>query len=224
MYVVCSGGKHLQCVPEIIIHHGIEKPHALDLAQRDRAHPLGAKQVESVDFYVPRDLGFHADNDARKQGRLLELKRDLDLLAARLVENFAEGRIAGQVERKTMERFVEGIGTVVADGADLAAAHILQHKAFQQVVDVRNGERQIDAGRILHFAFALKIADAAAEEDDLGDRQGAGRNPVGFGGWRSGRLGRRGRDVPGDGSNHGERNCERDEKQPAVHGGVLWSE
>jgi hypothetical protein len=169
-----GAGQNLQGAAEVGVHHGIEKPDPLDLAQRNRAHPLATEQVQRVHFYVSDGLGFHAYDDAGKQGRLLELERDLDFLAASLIQNFAECWIAGEVESEAVQGLVEGIGAVIADGADLAASEVLQHEALEQIVHVRYGKRQIDAGGVFHFAFALEIADAAAEEDDLGNGQGAG--------------------------------------------------
>src|SRR5262249_35190016 len=64
---------------------------------------------------------------------------------------------------------------VVADGRDVAAAGVLQDHAFDQVVDVLDGKGQIDASVSLHFAFALEVADAAAEQNDMIDRQLGGR-------------------------------------------------
>src|SRR5204862_1450585 len=74
-----------------------------------------------------------------------------------------------EVQGGRAEDLVDGIVAVVADGADLAAAQVLQDEAFQEIVDVGGGEGKIDVSVALDVAFALEIADAAVEQDDLAD-------------------------------------------------------
>ncbi len=98
-------------------------------------------------------------------------KHHFDLLAARLVEDGAEGRIAGQVDGEGLQRAFDGGVAVVGDGGDVAAVEVAQHHGLEQVVDVLHRERQIDAGVALDGAFALEVADAAGEQHHLADRQ-----------------------------------------------------
>ena len=79
--------------------------------------------------------------------------------------------IAGQVDGEDFERPLDGGVAVVADGGDVAAAQVLQHHALEQVVDVLDGEGQVDAGVALDLALALEVADAAGEQHHLRDRQ-----------------------------------------------------
>src|SRR5262249_32967370 len=69
---------------------------------------------------------------------------------------------------------------VVVDGADLPAA-VLQDQALQEVVDVLGVELQIDPRAAVELPLALEVADAAAEQDDAGDRQLRAARPGGLG-------------------------------------------
>jgi hypothetical protein len=102
------------------------------------------------------------------------LQHHLGLLAARLVQDLGERRIAGQVDGERAQRLLDGRLAVVVDGADVPAPLVFQDHALQEVVDVLHRKRQVDAGVALDLAFALEIADAAGKEHDLGDGQRRG--------------------------------------------------
>src|SRR5262249_48545235 len=104
-------------------------------------------------------------------GGVRRLHRYLDLFAACLVEDLAKRRVAGQVDGKALEGPLDGSVGVVGDGGDVAAIEIAQHHRLEQVVDVGDGEAEVDARMALDTAFALEVADAAAEEHDLADRK-----------------------------------------------------
>jgi len=58
----------------------------------------------------------------------------------------------------------------VADGAGSCAGQVLQDEAFEQVVDVGSGKASSMLGvPSTSVAFALEVADAAVEQDDLAD-------------------------------------------------------
>src|SRR5207302_218928 len=99
------------------------------------------------------------------------VKGNFDFLASRLVEDLSEGRIVGQVERKALESFADGIVAVVANHADLAAVRVLQDQALEQIVEIGSRKGEIDLCISLHHSLALKVTDAAAEENDLRDRE-----------------------------------------------------
>src|SRR5262249_34699231 len=151
-------------------------------------------------------LRFHADDDAGERAWLRGVglgQSQLDALAAGLVDELAKGWIVGQVEGESFQRALDRFLAVVADGADLAVARILQDKALEQIVDVGGGEGEVDARVAFDLAFALKVADAAAEEDDLGQRQGRRRGPNRTAVFAGRRLGRRGTGRPEDGDRGG---------------------
>ena len=89
--------------------------------------------------------------------------RVMDFLAARLVEDLAERRITVQVDGEALERLLDRRVAVVRDGADDAAVQVLHDHRLEQIVDVQHWERQVDARVALDRAFALEVADAAAE-------------------------------------------------------------
>src|SRR5207248_2139742 len=103
------------------------------------------------------------------------LQGDLDLLAAGLVEDLPEGGVVAQVEGEGAQGPLGRLLAVVADGGQLALAGVLEDQALEQVVDVRGGEGQLDPGVPLDGALALEVAQAAGEEDDLRQGQGAVR-------------------------------------------------
>ena len=141
--------------------------------------PFGAPQIQHLDFddAVLADLLLlllDADDDAGDGaglGRVALLQDDFDLLAAGLVEDGAEAGIAGEVDGEGLQRLLDGRLAVVADGADDAAAQVLQHHALEQVVDVLHREGQIDARGAFDAPFALEVADAAGVQDRLCHRQ-----------------------------------------------------
>ncbi len=98
---------------------------------------------------------------------------DLDLFAAGLVEDLTKGWIVVEIEREAAQDFVDGILAVVSYRGNLAAAEVLQHQAFEEIVDVGGGEGQIHVGVARDVPFTLEIADAAVEQHDLADRQRA---------------------------------------------------
>ena len=65
---------------------------------------------------------------------------NLDLLAAGLVEDLAERRVVGQVQGEGLERLLDRLLAVVADGGDLAVAEVWQDQALEQIVDVADRE------------------------------------------------------------------------------------
>ena len=96
-------------------------------------------------------LDFHADDGAGLANGVLAsssffsgLSGDFDLLAAGLVENLAERRIAVEIEGEAVQDLVDRIVAVVVDGVDLAAAGVLESQALQEIVDVAGGEGKID--------------------------------------------------------------------------------
>src|SRR5262249_52903418 len=99
---------------------------------------------------------------------------DFNAFTPSLEENLGKRGIAGQVDGKTFQGLLDRVAIVVMDGADLAAPQVLQDKTFEEVVNVVAGELKIDAGVAFDGAFALEIADAAAEEDDPVQRQAGG--------------------------------------------------
>jgi len=106
-------------------------------------------------------LSFDADDVAADDlGRV-----DFDLLATGLVDQIAQARILRQVDGERPQGHLDGIAVVVIHSADLAAVAVVQDEALEQVVNVCRGELQVNAGVAFDGAFALKIADAAAEED-----------------------------------------------------------
>ena len=81
------------------------------------------------------------------------------------------GRIAGELDGIALQGAIDGVVAFVADGADVAAAHVLQDHALEQVVDILDAEGEVDAGLALDLAFTLEVADAAGIKDDLGNGQ-----------------------------------------------------
>src|SRR5262245_54519679 len=98
------------------------------------------------------------------------LQDHLDLLATHLIQDLMERRIAGEVHRERFQRAVHGIEAVAADGAYLPLV-VLDDHTLEEVVDVTNLKSQIDARVALDLSAALEIADAAAEENDISQRQ-----------------------------------------------------
>ena len=119
------------------------------------------------------DAHDRAGDGARLVGGAL-VEHDLDLLAADLREDLAEARVVGQIDREGFQRAVDRVERVVGDGGDHALL-VLEDHALDQVVDVADLEGQVDAGVALDLALALEVADAAAEQHDVLDRQGGGR-------------------------------------------------
>src|SRR5262249_16562224 len=140
--------------------------------------PVAGKQIQHLDIddLILTDLlllHLQADDDAGKCPRLAGVRRehDFDLLAARLHEQRAESRIAGQIERKTPQCLIDGLMAIVTDGANPSAAEVLEDEAFQEIVDIRGLKRQIDASTSIDFTFAMKVADTGTEKDHLADGQ-----------------------------------------------------
>ncbi len=144
----------------------------MDLAQLERAHAVGAPQVQQLGFgrvFAGNDLLFLDADHGAGDGSLL--RDGLDFFAASLVQDAGQGRIAGQVDGERFKRPLDrGIG-FVGNGGDMPAIEVAQHHRLEQVVDVGDGKAQVDAGVVLDDALALEIADAAAEEHHLGNRQ-----------------------------------------------------
>ena len=173
---VVAEGDHLQRLAELAIQDRIQEAQALDVGQLHLAHALGTPEVELLHLddaiFANRLLLFlHADDGAGHGaglagGRLL--KDHFDLLAARLVEDLGQRGIAAEVDGEGLERLLDGRLAVEADGTDLAAAEVLDNEALEQVVDILDGEGEVDVRIALDVAFALEIADAAIEEDDAG--------------------------------------------------------
>ena len=111
------------------------------------------------------------DRTGQRAGLSGMLHDHFDFFAAGLLHDLAQARVVGQVDGETLQGFLDGVMAVVADGRNVAAAAILEHHALQEVVDVLNGEGEVDAGVAVHLTLALKVADAAGEEDHLRDRQ-----------------------------------------------------
>ena len=116
---------------------------------------------------------------------------DFDRFAAKLPEQIGHRRLAGQIDRKRFERFGDRLFRAVVDRRNPAAAEILQHHAFEQIVDVLHFELQIDVGVAGHFAVVFEESDARAEQGHFGQRQRSG------GGRLVGFFGLRGRSVVG---------------------------
>src|SRR5262249_38700657 len=93
-------------------------------------------------------------------------------LASGLVEQLEQGGVAGEVDGEGLQGPLQGGVGVVADGGDVAAVEVAQDHGLDQVVDVADGEGQVDARRALDGALALEEADAAGEQHHLGDGQG----------------------------------------------------
>src|SRR5262249_40051862 len=96
-------------------------------------------------------------------------------LAAGLVQDLPEGGVVRQVDREALERALDGDVAVVADGTDVAAIHVAQGHGLDEVVDVGDGEGQVDALGALDGALALEVAHPAGEQHHLRDRQQGGR-------------------------------------------------
>ena len=184
---VVRQGQHFQGLLDFAVHHRIEEADPLHIGHLDGAHAFGAPEIEELgfdDFLAGRFaflLDAHDDaGEGAGLGGLRLLQDGLDLFAAGLVEDLAEGRVVGQVDGEGAEGLFDRGLAVVVDGGDVAAAEVLQDHALEQVVDVLDGEAQIDAGIALDFAFALEVADAAGEQHHLADRQLGGRRPARF--------------------------------------------
>ena len=87
---------------------------------------------------------FHADDDwpvdVAWLGGVVLLQDHLDFLAAGLVQDLAERRVVGQVQRERLERFVHRLLAVVADGGYLAVAEVGQDEALEKIVHVADGK------------------------------------------------------------------------------------
>src|SRR5262249_27320315 len=175
-------GKHVQGSLQFRIEPGVEEADALHFAQFHAAHPLGTDEIEQVDFAGAATcrlhLRFHPHDHTGNRAGLVHgrlLHDHFDLLAGALVQYLAEGWVASEIDREAAQRFFNRILPVVTHDADFPLAQVLQDHALEQVVHVADGELQIDAGVAFDFALALKVADPAAEEDDLRQRQAGGR-------------------------------------------------
>src|SRR5262249_22056592 len=150
---------------QLAVDDGIQEAKPLNVLERDAANAVGAEQVEKIDLHDTSvsagrvALRFHAHDDAGK-GRWLGIVRLLEdhfnTLAAGLVYKLAEARIVGEVECEALERLLDGVVAVVADGRDLAAARVLHDQALQQVVDVGGGKGEVDPAGAVQFALALE--------------------------------------------------------------------
>ena len=194
-------GEHVERPPELALDYGIEEANPLHVGELDASHAFGAPHVEHLGFDDAVLAGglpllFQADDGAGQRawlGGARLLHDHLDFFAAGLLHDLAESRIARQVDGEALQGPLDRIVALVADRTDVAFAQILQHHAFQEVVDVLDREGQVDAGVAVDLAFALEIADAAAEEDHLANRQlHGGLDGAGVGGSLTG-FGRRGR-------------------------------
>ena len=83
----------------------------------------------------------------------------------------AKEGLRGQIDGEALQRAFDGGVGVVGDGGDVAAVEVAQDHGLEQVVDVADGEGQIDAGVAFDGAFALEVADAAGEQHHLADGQ-----------------------------------------------------
>src|SRR5581483_12359114 len=107
-------------------------------------------------------LFLHADDQAGHGG--LCRGDYIHAFAAKLFEELAHRGITGKIDTEALERLVHGIAIVVVDRADAAAAMVLQHEAFEEIVDAAGMELQVDMGIAVDLTLALKVTDAAAEE------------------------------------------------------------
>ena len=80
-----------------------------------------------------------------------------------MIEELSERGIAGQIEGETAQRLLHRVLTVVADACHGAAARVLEHETFEQVVYVRRGKGQIHLNVAIDLSLALEVSDAAAE-------------------------------------------------------------
>jgi hypothetical protein len=55
----------------------------------------------------------------------------LDFFTAGLIEDLAIGGIIGQIDSEALERFVDGIVTLIADCGNVPTAHVLQDHALE---------------------------------------------------------------------------------------------
>src|SRR4029077_15030228 len=77
------------------------------------------------------------------------LQDDLDFFTAGLVEDGAERRVAGQVDGERLQRPLNGRVGIVGDRGDVPAVEVAQYHRLEEVVDVLNGEGEVDASRPL---------------------------------------------------------------------------
>ena len=83
-------------------------------------------------------LRLDADDGARERAWLSIaccLRYYFDLFATGLIEDLAVAGIAGQVDGEALERLVDGIATLVGDGADVAIAEVLQDATLPEWPD-----------------------------------------------------------------------------------------
>ena len=185
---VVRGGQDLQGPLKFTVESRVQKTHGQDLIHADALNARFAGQVQHLLIdkhgFVADDLplDFHADDGAEparglgiggltpRDGR--GSQRDLDLLAAGLVENLAQRGIVVEIEGEAVQDLVDGIVAVVVDAADGAAALVLEDHALERSLMSRGGKGEIDVGVAVHEAVALEVADAAVEQDDVLDGQG----------------------------------------------------
>jgi hypothetical protein len=124
-----------------------------------------------------------AERARRLPGRLLQ--HHLHLLAAGLVQELGVGGVVGQIDGERLQRFLDRVVAVVGDGRDQPAAEVLHRQALDQVVDVGDGEAQVDAGVAFDLPLPDEVADAGRKQHRPLDRQrghgggrGAGRTGV----------------------------------------------
>ena len=216
-------GQDAESPLEIVFEDRIEEADAQELLERNRLQPLGAHDVEDIAcrgavLVVVNGPRLHADDGAGEPGRdrlVLRQELDLDLLAASLVQDLAEGGVRVEVDREAVQDLVDRVLAIVADRRDPAAAEILKDEAFEKIVDVGRGKSEVDMGIAGDLAAAFEVADAAVEEDDLLDRQGILESSL-DGGDDFGTLA--GTRVPAD-ADRGQRDGEtRDDDDDATHG------
>src|SRR5262249_23442264 len=82
--------------------------------------------------------------------------------------DLAEGGVGAQVDGEALESFLDRLLAVVAQRHRLTVG-VVDDETLDQVVDVGRGELQIDAGIAVDVAAAVKVPDAAVEQDDLGN-------------------------------------------------------
>ncbi len=68
---------------------------------------------------------------------------------------------------KALKSFDQGITRTVADGAHLPTVQVLNHHAFEQIIDVLRLELQFDRGFPFDLTTSLKIAYPAGIEDQF---------------------------------------------------------
>ena len=105
-------GQHLQRPLDLAVHDRVQEPHPLQVGELDGAQALGAPEVELLDLDGAVLAGglallLDADDGAGEVaglGDVAGLQGDLDLLAAGLVEDLAEGGVGGEVDGEGLFR------------------------------------------------------------------------------------------------------------------------